>query len=65
MDMEILATELGKQQGEAIVTLLAVINALRKQPNFDEDSFAKEIKRLSELPSASEYSKRIFLSLVE
>jgi hypothetical protein len=42
MELEHIANAVGRQQGEAVVTLLAIINTLRKQPGFDNSVFVSE-----------------------
>ncbi len=58
------AEAVGRQLGEVLVLFLGVVNALRKQPAFDDASFRKEIKALLERPSTTEIQGRALEELL-
>jgi hypothetical protein len=50
---------IGEQLGEIGVLFLAVVNALRKQPGFDDVAFRLEIQRLLVNPSITQLQRDV------
>ena len=55
---------LGQQLGEVLVVFLAVVNALREQPGFDDDRFVKSIQDLLSRNNVSEMQRAALSSLL-
>ena len=63
-EMKSSAEELGKPLGEVVVISIAIANALRKQPGFDDAKFRAEIKALLARDDLSEIQQAAFSSLL-
>lgn len=62
---EVLGNAIGSAVGSASVVFLAVVNALRKQPNFDDDKFQADIRDLLEKDSLDEMQRGMLLALID
>ena len=63
-EMNSLAEALGKPLGEVVVIFLTVVNALRKQPGFDDAKFRAEIEALLARDDLSEIRRGALSSLL-
>jgi hypothetical protein len=59
-----LAEALGKPLGDAILIFIAVVNALRKQPAFDDAKFRAEIETLIARGDLTDIRRQAFLVLL-
>jgi hypothetical protein len=64
-EIEKLAKEVGKVNADIVVAFSAIIRALRAQPNFSDAQFKQNIKKLTENPRASDFTKGILKSVIE
>ena len=63
-DLQSMATALGEPIGEVLVVFLTVVNALRKQPGFDDTKFCAEIQALLSRSDLSEVQRQALSSLL-
>ena len=60
-----IAEAAGQPLGEVLVVFLALVNALRKQPSFDEARFQQEIQELLRRPLITDIQRLALQALLD
>ena len=63
-EKKIIAELTAKPVADIAVTLIAIVNALRRQPGFDDAKFRAEIKELLARASVSDFQRSVWSSLL-
>jgi hypothetical protein len=64
-DVQTMGTALGKPIAEILCIFLIVVNALRKQPGFDDSQFCAEIQALLLREDLSEIQRNALSTLID
>ncbi len=64
-EKDVLAQGVGQVIGELLGAFLGSINAIRKQPGFDDAAFRTEIEALLKIPGVTQLQEHAFLMLLQ